>query len=177
MTLHPWMLYRAHPHCIIGQATLSAGGKHRAGLVVSICGPHRPTIASRPQPYAVRRLGGAGTHPGRGPRDDPPCADQPAGRRHRREGEPRHRRTAFEPEILPDGQGHQTGRGVARLRDALGLRASIPCFQGVARVADPPDGRGGLNLPTRDTASACAERNGQFRIQSRQAAPPCSLRR
>ena len=31
--LHPWMLCRAHPHCIIGQATPSAGGKHRAGLV------------------------------------------------------------------------------------------------------------------------------------------------
>ena len=36
------------------------------------------------------------------------------------------------PEILPDGQGHPRGRGTARLCDALGLRASLPRFQGVA---------------------------------------------
>ena len=57
---------------------------------------------------------------------------------------------AVQPEILPDGQRHQTGSGVARLRDARGLRASLPCVQGVAaepkcrcggpRVVFGPDG-------------------------------------
>ena len=31
MTLYSWMLCRAHPHCIIGQATLSAGGRPYSG--------------------------------------------------------------------------------------------------------------------------------------------------
>ena len=79
VTLYSWMLCRAHPHCIIGRATLSAGGKHRAGLVGLICGPLGPTVARLPQPDAVRRFGRAGCHPGRAARHGPPRPDRPAG--------------------------------------------------------------------------------------------------
>ena len=42
---------------------------------------------------------------------------RPAGRRHRRTSEPRHRPPAVEPEILPDGQRYQTGcRSCSALR-------------------------------------------------------------
>ena len=76
---------------------------HVPSLLCSTHGPHRTTVAGFPQPNAVRRLDGAGGHPGRAARDRSPCPGQPAGRRHCGESEPRRRIPAFEPEIPPDG--------------------------------------------------------------------------
>ena len=90
-----------------------------------------------------------GVRLGRGPRHGPPRPDRPAGRRHHREGEPRHRPPAFEPEILPDGQWHRRRCRVPRIRDAFELRARLPCVQRVAGATHPPDGRGGRQLPKR----------------------------
>ena len=90
-------------------------------------GALRPTASRRPQPYAVHRLRGAGAHPRRASRDRPPRPDRPAGRGHRGAArQPRHRPPAVEPEIPPDGQGHQRSRLGARLRHTLGLRAGYP---------------------------------------------------
>ena len=36
-----------------------------------------------------------------------------------------------------------------QMLDSLGFRARLPCVQGVAHAAPPPDGRGGRRLPTR----------------------------
>ncbi len=85
---------------------------------------------------AVHRLSRASGHPRRAARDGSPSPERPSGRRHRRKGEPRHRPTAFEPEILPDGQRHRRGRRYSRLRDALGLRAGLPHVQGVADAVE-----------------------------------------
>ena len=93
-----------------------------------------------------------GRHPGTAARHRPPNPGRPASRRHRREGEPRHRPPAVEPEILPDGQRHQTGRPGAWLRNALGLCAGLPHVQGVADATHPPDGRCGFRLPPRSVA-------------------------
>ena len=81
-------------------------------------------------------------------RDRSPCAYRPAGRRHHREGQPRHRPSAVEPAILPDGQRHPRDRLDARLCDSLGLRAGLPNVQGVADAAHPKDGRSGRHLPS-----------------------------
>ena len=121
----------------------------RPPLLRSCHGDLRTTIARRPQPDAVRRFGGSGGHPRQAARHGPPHPYRPAGRRHRGEGEPRHRPPAVEPEILPDGQRHQTGRRDSWLCDALGLRAGLPGVQGVADAAHPPDGRGCHRLPSR----------------------------
>ena len=73
-------------------------------------------------------------YPRRGPRNGPPSPDRPTSRRHRREGESRHRPTPFEPEIRPDGQWHRRRCRVPRIRDAFELRARLPCVQRVAAV-------------------------------------------
>ena len=48
-------------------------------LLRSTHGALRPTDARLPQPDAVRRFGGAGRHPRRGPRHGSPSSDRPAG--------------------------------------------------------------------------------------------------
>ena len=88
-------------------------------------------------------------YPRRGPRNGPPSPDRPTSRRHRREGESRHRPTPFEPEIRPDGQWHRRRCRVPRIRDAFELRARLPCVQRVAGATHPPDGRCGCRLPSR----------------------------
>ena len=67
--------------------------------------PSPTDSCSPPSAGAVRRCGGVGTHPGRGPHDRPSRPDRPAGRRHRRARDPRHRPPAFEPEVLLTAQG------------------------------------------------------------------------
>ena len=131
----------------------------------TLAGPNhgdlKPIAVRLPQPDAVHRLDGTGGRPWRGPCDRPPSPDRPARRRHRREGEPRDRPSAFEPPVLPDSLGHCRGRRRPGLRHALGLRARLPGVQRVAGAADPPDGRGRRRLPScRDTLSPASTRSG-----------------
>ena len=49
-------------------------------------------------------------------------------------------------------EGIRETAGLLGLRDTLRLRASLPCVQGVAGAAHPPDGRRGRRLPTRRVA-------------------------
>ena len=64
-------------------------------------------------------------------------------------GEPRHDPPAVESVILHDCQRRTRSRVGSRLRDSLGLRASLPRVQGVADTAHPQDGLGGCRLPSR----------------------------
>ena len=107
----------------------------------------RPKPVRCSQPDAVRRIDGAGAHPGRAPRNRPSRPDRPAGRRHRRESHPRHRPPAVKRMILPDGRRHQGDRRLAGLRHVFGLRAGLPHVQGVADPAHPQDGRSSHRLP------------------------------